>query len=57
MSDRINRAISTKEMERRWAAIRAAMDQAGIDVLLMQNNNDHMGGYTKYVTDAPAANG
>ena len=23
----------------------------------MQNNNDHMGGYTKYVTDAPATNG
>ena len=47
MSDRINRPISTEEMERRWAAIRDAMDQAGIDVLLMQNNNDHMGGYTK----------
>jgi len=28
-----------------------------IDVLLMQNNNDHMGGYVKYFTDIPAANG
>ena len=57
MSERINKPISTKELERRWAAIRAAMKEQGIDVLLMQNNNDHMGGYTKYVTDVPATNG
>ena len=25
--------------------------------LLMQNNNDHMGGYVKYFTDLPATNG
>ncbi|NQV55406.1 MAG: M24 family metallopeptidase [Rhodospirillales bacterium] len=57
MSERLNKPISTKELERRWAAIRAAMEAEGIDVLLMQNNNDHMGGYTKYVTDVPASNG
>jgi Xaa-Pro aminopeptidase len=57
MSERINKPISTKELERRWAAIRSAMEEQGIDVLLMQNNNDHMGGYTKYVTDVPATNG
>lgn len=57
MSERINKPISTKELERRWAAIRAAMKEQGIDVLLMQNNNDYMGGYTKYVTDLPATNG
>lgn len=57
MSERVNKPISTKELERRWAAIRAAMEEQGIDVLLMQNNNDHMGGYTKYVTDVPATNG
>ena len=51
MSIRLNKPISTPELERRWAAIRAAMAAEGIDVLLMQNNNDHMGGYTKYVTD------
>ena len=28
-----------------------------IDVLLMQNNNDHMGGYVRYFTDMPATNG
>lgn len=57
MSIRLNKPISTPELERRWAAIRAAMAAEGIDVLLMQNNNDHMGGYTKYVTDVPATNG
>jgi Xaa-Pro aminopeptidase len=33
------------------------MKQEGVDVLLMQNNNDHMGGYVKYFTDMPATNG
>ena len=57
MSERVNRPISTSELERRWKAIRTAMDEQDIDVLLMQNNNDHMGGYTKYFTDIPATNG
>ena len=57
MSRRINSPISTKELERRWGLIRFAMQEHGIDVLLMQNNNDHMGGYIKYVTDIPATNG
>lgn len=53
-SERINTPISTQELERRWSAVRAAMEQQRIDVLLMQNNNDHMGGYVKYFTDLPA---
>jgi len=57
LSERLNTPISTAELERRWAAVRAAMARAKIDVLLMQNNNDHMGGYVKYFTDMPAANG
>ena len=57
MSERLNKPISTEELERRWMVIRAAMAEEGIDVLLMQNNNDHMGGYVKYFTDMPAANG
>lgn len=56
-TERLNGPISTKEMERRWAAVRAAMDARGIDVLLMQNTNDHMGGNVKYFTDIPATNG
>ena len=33
------------------------MEDAKIDVLLMQNNNDHMGGAVKWFTDIPATNG
>jgi len=56
-NERINTAISTAELERRWAAVRAAMAEHRIDVLLMQANNDFMGGYVKYFTDVPATNG
>jgi Xaa-Pro aminopeptidase len=57
LSERLNTPISTAELERRWKAVRAAMEREGIDVLVMQNNNDHMGGYVKYFTDIPAGNG
>jgi Xaa-Pro aminopeptidase len=55
--ERVNTPISTKELERRWAAVRAAMAEQRIDVLLMQSNNDFMGGYVKYFTDVPALTG
>ena len=45
VSEQINTPISSAELERRWAAVRAAMAEQGIDVLLMQANNDFMGGY------------
>ena len=57
LSGRLQTPISTAELERRWAAVRAAMEREKIDVLLMQNNNDYMGGYVKYFTDLPAING
>jgi Xaa-Pro aminopeptidase len=57
LSERLQTPISTAELERRWTAVRKSMEAAGIDVLLMQNNNDHMGGYVKYFTDLPATNG
>lgn len=56
-SERLNAPISTKELERRWSAVRKAMEARRIDVLVMQNNNDFMGGYVKYFTDLPATNG
>ena len=56
-SERLNHPLPTRELERRWALIRAAMEQRGIDVLLAQANNDFMGGYVKYLTDLPATNG
>src|ERR1051325_6069575 len=57
LSERLNTPISDAEVKRRWAAVRSAMDHEGVDVLLMQNNNDHMGGYVRYFTDMPATNG
>ena len=57
LSERLQTPISTKELERRWAAVRAAMEEQKIDALLMQNNNDYMGGYVKYFTDLPGTNG
>ncbi len=55
--ERVNNPISTRELERRWSAVRHAMEERGVDVLLMQSNNDFMGGYVKYFTDLPATNG
>jgi Xaa-Pro aminopeptidase len=57
LSERLQTPISTAELERRWAAVRAAMERDKIDVLLMQNNVEQMGGYVKYFTDLTATNG
>jgi Xaa-Pro aminopeptidase len=57
LSERLQTPISTAELERRWGLVRAAMKREGVDVLLMQNNNDHMGGYVRWFTDMPATNG
>jgi len=51
---RINRQISTTELERRWQAVRLAMEDQGIDYLVMQNTNQFLGGYVKWFTDVPA---
>src|ERR1700749_1514357 len=57
LPERLQTPISTADLERRWAAVRAAMERYKIDALLMQNNNAYMGGYVKYFTDLPATNG
>ena len=57
LSERLVCPISTAELERRWKAVRGAMEAEKIDVLLMQNNVDQMGGYVKYFTDFNATNG
>src|SRR5277367_2075860 len=56
-SQRINSPIPTAELERRWKAVRAAMEREHIDALVMQNRDDYMGGYVKYFSDQPATNG
>src|SRR6202167_2493633 len=57
LSERLQTPISTAELERRWAAVRGAMEREKIDVLLMQNNVEQMGGYVKYFSDLTATNG
>ena len=57
MSDRRLNPISDAELNRRWKAVRAGMADRGIDALVMQNNNDWLGGYVKWFTDFPAYNG
>lgn len=51
MSSVVNNPTSTSELERRFAAIRAAMAEAGLDVLVFSQASDDLGGYVKYVTD------
>ena len=53
---RVQHPISTAELERRWAAARAAMKIHGLDALVLHNNNDFLGGAVKYFTDIPAQN-
>jgi Xaa-Pro aminopeptidase len=46
--------VSRQEMERRWAAVRGAMEREGIDLLLTQANDGLFGGYVRYLTDIAA---
>ena len=55
--DRIPNRVSDAELERRWAAVRKEMAARRIDALVMQSNNDWLGGYAKWFTDHPAHNG
>jgi Xaa-Pro aminopeptidase len=57
IAERIMAPISGAELDRRWTAIRREMSARKLDVLVMHNNNDFMGGYVKYFTDVPATNG
>jgi Xaa-Pro aminopeptidase len=57
MDERLLNPISTRELERRWAAARKGMAERDIDALLMQNNNDWLGGYVRWFTDTPLSNG
>ena len=53
----LRKPISTQELERRFKTVRKAMEKEKIDCLIMQNNNQFLGGYTRYFTDNPAENG
>ena len=57
IDERLFNPISTAELERRWAAVRAVMAERKIDALVMQQNNDWLGGYIRWFTDTPLSNG
>jgi Xaa-Pro aminopeptidase len=57
MDERLLNPISTGELERRWTTARKAMAEHSIDALVMQNNNDWLGGYVRWFTDTPLSNG
>jgi hypothetical protein len=50
-------STSDYELERRWKAVRERMAVEHIDVLVMQNQNQWLGGYVQWFTDIPARNG
>lgn len=52
--ERVMTPISMGELERRWSAVRHMMSTRGIDAIVMQSNNDFLGGYVKWFTDIPA---
>jgi len=54
VKERIRAPLPTRELERRWAALRKGMQAAGIDILIAQNDNQYLGGYVRYFTDFPA---
>jgi Xaa-Pro aminopeptidase len=57
MIERLLNPISNAELDRRWAAVRRAMEEHGVAALVVQSNNDWLGGYAKWLTDHPATNG
>lgn len=52
-----NSPISSRELERRWIAMRQVMEELGLDAILMQAREDWIGGYVRWFTDVPAGNG
>lgn len=55
--ERVRFSIPTRELERRWNAVRAAMKAKDIDILIVQNSNQWLGGYVRWFTDVSAQHG
>ena len=53
----VTESISTAELERRWSKVREMMRREQIDFLVMQNNNETLGGYVRWFTDIPGKGG
>ena len=57
MNERLLNPVSDGELDRRWTAVRKAMAEQDVDALIVQSNNDWLGGHAKWLTDHPATNG
>jgi Xaa-Pro aminopeptidase len=57
MNSRVLNAVSTDELQRRWAAVRTQMAELRIDSLVVQNSSDWVGGYIRWFSNQPATNG
>jgi Xaa-Pro aminopeptidase len=53
----LTESVSNHELERRWRKVRKGMKEEGIDFLVMQNDNEWLGGYVRWFSDIPARNG
>ena len=53
----LRKPISRGELDRRFKAVREAMEKEKLDCLIMQNNNQFLGGMTRYFTGVPATYG
>ena len=52
--NRIRRPISDTELNRRWDLARKLLLEKELDALFAQNNNLHLGGYVRWLSDLPA---
>jgi Xaa-Pro aminopeptidase len=57
MNERLLNPVSDVELGRRWTAVRKAMASHAVDAIIVQSNNDWLGGHAKWLTDHPATNG
>jgi Xaa-Pro aminopeptidase len=53
----LTESVSYHELERRWRKVRERMREEDTDFLVMQNDNEWLGGYVRWFTDTPARNG
>jgi len=54
LGERFANPIPTRELERRWALVRKAIKEQGIDCLIMENDDQFLSGYVRYFTDVVA---
>lgn len=46
--------VSDKELERRWTLVREMMSRKGLDLLIMMNEGQDLGGYVRWFSDIQA---